>query len=108
MGVKRWFVLPALFACATFAGGPTFREIAPIIETNCAGCHQAGEIGRMPLTTYTEARPWAKAIKQAVVQGTMPPWHADRATSERFANSRLMKDVEIRKLAEWADSGAPE
>src|SRR3979409_262252 len=108
MGVKRCFVFPVVFACAAFAGGPTFREIASIIETHCAGCHQAGEIGPMPLTTYAEARPWAKAIKQAVVQGTMPPWQGAGATSEQFATSRLVKDSEIRKLAEWADGGAPE
>jgi hypothetical protein len=86
----------------------TFRDVAPVIEAHCSGCHQKGEIGPMPLTSYAEARPWAKAIKQAVVKGTMPPWHADHATSGRFANSRLMQDSEIRKLVDWADSGAPE
>src|SRR3979409_31602 len=108
MGVKRCFVFPVVFACAAFAGGPTFRDVAPIIEARCAGCHQAGEIGPMPLTTYAEARPWAKAIKQAVVQGTMPPWHADRVTSTRFANSRLLTESDIHKLTEWADGGAIE
>ena len=33
----------------------------------------------MSLLTYKEARPWAAAIKQAVVTGKMPPWKADPA-----------------------------
>ncbi|HEY3740176.1 MAG TPA: thiol-disulfide isomerase [Bryobacteraceae bacterium] len=86
----------------------TFRDVAPILEAHCSGCHQPGEIGPMPLTSYKEARPWAAAIKQAVVRGTMPPWHADRATSELFANSRLLKESEVRTIAEWAESGAAE
>lgn len=27
--------------------------------------------------TYREARAWAAAIRQAVVQRAMPPWHSD-------------------------------
>ena len=108
MGVMRCLALLTLCSCTGFADGVTFRDIAPILETHCAGCHQAGEIGPMPLTTYAQTRPWAKAIKQAVVQGTMPPWHADRASSMRFTNTRLLKEPEIRQLAEWADGGAPE
>ena len=107
MGVIRRFPLVLLLMAAAY-GAVTFRDVAPVLEAHCAGCHQVGEIGPMPLTTYAQARPWAAAIKQAVMRGTMPPWHADRATSARFANSRLMKESEIRLLAEWADSGAAE
>jgi hypothetical protein len=102
--VIRLVVLALVIALSSFAA--TFEDIAPILEARCAGCHQAGEIGPMPLTTYAQARPWATAIKQAVIQGSMPPWHADRATSERFVNSRLLKESEIRMIAEWADGGA--
>ena len=107
MGVMRTVLLLMLASSAAFAA-VTFHDVAPVIEAHCVGCHQVGEIGPMPLTTYAQARPWSKAIKQAVLQGTMPPWHADRASSERMANSRLMKDADIRLLADWADAGAPE
>ena len=106
MGVMRAAVLLGV-SSAAFAA-VTFHDVAPVIEAHCAGCHPPGEIGPMPLTNYAQARPWAKAIKQAVVQGTMPPWHADRASSERIANSRLMKESDVRLLADWADSGAVE
>ena len=107
MGVVTSYALVLVFSHAAF-GAVTFQDVAPILEMHCAGCHQAGEIGPMPLTTYAQVRPWAKAIKQAVIEGVMPPWHADRVTSQRFLNSRLLKESEIRMLAEWADSGARE
>ena len=107
MGVSTRLAIFILASGAAF-GAVTFREVAPILEVNCAGCHQPGEIGPMPLTSYAQARPWAKAIKQAVMQGSMPPWHADRASSVRIANSRLMRESDIRLLADWVDQGAPE
>jgi hypothetical protein len=59
---------------------PTFnKDVAPILYKNCTGCHRAGEIGPMPLVSYQDARPWAKAIATQVGAGTMPPWHADSA-----------------------------
>ena len=59
-------------ASATFA-----KDIAPILK-NCQNCHQSGAIGPMPLTTFEEVRPWARAIKQKVVTGEMPPYRYDR------------------------------
>ncbi len=42
----------------------------------------------MPFRTYAETRPWAKAIRQAVVTRKMPPWFADPAYGH-FANDPL-------------------
>ena len=35
----------------------------------------------MSLLNYTDARPWAKAMKAAVVTEKMPPWFADPNTA---------------------------
>src|SRR5260370_24363710 len=57
---------------------PTFtKDIAPILQTRCQGCHRAGEAAPFSLLTYDQARPWAKAIKEAVLSRKMPPWFAD-------------------------------
>jgi len=61
----------------------------------------------MSLLTYTDARPWAKAIKTAVVTQKMPPWFAD-AKVGHFSNERKLSTEEIATLASWADNGAPE
>jgi hypothetical protein len=61
----------------------------------------------MSLLTYQEARPWAKAIKQAVLQRAMPPWLAD-PHSAAFTNDRRLTDREVETLVAWVDGGAPE
>jgi hypothetical protein len=93
------------------AAAPTFyRDVAPILENRCQECHRAGEIGRMPLVTYQDARPWAKAIRDAVRSRKMPPWFADVPADARYKllNDRRLTDAEIATLAAWADSGAAE
>ncbi len=61
----------------------------------------------MPLLTYGDARPWAKAIKEAVLLKKMPPWFADTGDSH-FANDRTLCAADVAKLAAWADNGALE
>jgi hypothetical protein len=77
------------------------------LQVNCQQCHRPGEIAPMSLLTYTEARPWAKAIKAAVVSQKMPPWFADPNVGH-FANDRRLSEAQIKTLASWVDNGAPE
>ncbi len=85
---------------------PTFsKDVAPILYKQCVSCHRPGEIGRMPLLTYEQARPYAKAIANAVTNRTMPPWHAD-APAGTFHNERSLTDRERSTLTAWAAGGA--
>ena len=87
---------------------PTFnKDVLPILQKDCQACHRPGEIGPMPLLTYQGARPWAKAIKSAVLAKKMPPWFADPKYGH-FANDRSLTQAEVNTLAAWADGGAPE
>ena len=61
----------------------------------------------MPLVSYKDARPWAKAIKQAVLTRKMPPWLADPHYGA-FRNDRRLSDDEIKAIVDWVDGGAPE
>src|SRR5258707_535999 len=55
---------------------PAFlKQVAPILYRSCVTCHRAGEVAPMSLISYDEVRPWAKSIKQKVVNRQMPPWH---------------------------------
>jgi hypothetical protein len=95
---------------ASGRGGPpvTFnKDVAPIFYKNCVGCHRAGEIAPMSLVTYKEVRPWAKAIREKVLNRQMPPWHADPHFGQ-WANDRRMTQKEIDTIASWVDSGASE
>ncbi len=59
----------------------------------------------MSLITYNETRPWAKAIREAVLSRKMPPWFADPCCG-KFANDRSLSASEIKVMADWAESGA--
>src|SRR5215469_9868426 len=83
------------------------KDVLPILEKNCQSCHRPGQIAPMPLLAYENARPWAKAMKSAVVTRKMPPWFADPQVGH-FGNDRSLKQGEIDAIAKWADSGAPE
>src|SRR6185503_2468114 len=69
------------------------KDVAPIFFTKCAACHRPGASAPMSLLTYKEARPWAKSIKEKVIDKTMPPWHADPAYG-KFANDRSLSKKE--------------
>jgi hypothetical protein len=86
---------------------PTFtRDVAPILYKNCTSCHRPGEIAPMSLLTYEDARPRAKAIRDQISEGTMPPWHADPKVGH-FSNERRLTDDDRNTLLRWAAGGAP-
>src|SRR3989442_11194595 len=86
----------------------TFAKVVlPIRQKNCQSCPRPGQIAPMSLLSYQEARPWARAIKAAVVTRKMPPWFADTSYGH-FVNDRSLKQSEIDTLVKWSDSGAPE
>ena len=93
---------------ATGPSSVTFaKDVAPVLEKNCQGCHRPGEAAPFPLLTYEQARPWAKAMKDAVLLKKMPPWFADPHYG-KFSNDRSLSQKEVDTLAAWADAGAPQ
>src|SRR5260221_8790581 len=88
----------AMAATSSSPSGVTFnKDVLPILQRNCQECHRPGEVAPMSLITYTDARPWAKAIKSAVVSKKMPPWFADDGFAH-FANDKRLSDADIAKL----------
>ena len=87
------------------AAAITFADVQPILERHCQSCHRKGEVGPMALTSYKEARPWAKSIRQAVTSRTMPPWFADPRFGT-FKNDPRLSDVEIKTIQNWVDGGS--
>jgi hypothetical protein len=83
------------------------KDVLPILQQKCQSCHRPGQIAPMSFLTYKDARPWAKAMKAAVVMKKMPPWFADPQYGH-FANDRSLEPNEIDTIARWADSGARE
>jgi hypothetical protein len=83
------------------------KDVLPILQENCQSCHRPGGIAPMSFMTYESARPWAKAIKAAVISREMPPWFADSQYGE-FRNAPKMTAANRNTLADWVDSGARE
>jgi hypothetical protein len=110
-----WKQVCLLLTIVSFAGlavgapeSVTFhKDIEPVLQNHCQGCHRPGEIGPMPLLTYQNVRPWAKALKEAVLSRKMPPWFAD-STVQHYRNDASLSSADIEKLTSWVDAGAPE
>jgi hypothetical protein len=83
------------------------KDVAPILYNNCVVCHHPNDIAPMSLLTYKDARPWAAAIRQAVVQRSMPPWHADPHVGEYINDPRLSNE-DIATIEAWVKTGAKE
>src|SRR6185369_17225435 len=83
------------------------KEVIRILERNCLACHAPGKIkSDISLTTYEEARPWAKAIKEEVLEKRMMPFQAVKGYGAFLHDYTLpQRDVEL--LVSWIEGGAP-
>ena len=104
----RYCTLLLLSAPLFAAPDPTFyKDVLPVLQARCQECHRPGEIGKMPLMTYQQVRPWAASIKESVLLKKMPPWFADPHYG-KFANDRSLTKDQIDTLVAWAEKGAKE
>src|SRR2546425_13351935 len=88
------------------------KHIAPILQRSCQNCHRPDGVAPMPLTTYEEVRPWARAIKTKTGlgprAGLMPPWFIEKDVGiQKYKNDLSLSAEEIARIAKWADAGAP-
>src|SRR5258707_6794797 len=97
----------ALCAAASTSQVTFNKDVLPVLQKNCESCHRPGEAAPMAFITYEQTRPWAKAIKTAVLSKKMPPWFAD-AHYGKFANDRTLSQAEVDTLVAWSDTGAKE
>jgi hypothetical protein len=94
-------------SAAGAADAPTFyKDVLPVLQANCQACHRPGEVAPMSLLTYEDARPWARAIKAAILARKMPPWFAEPGYGH-FANERRLSEAAIATISAWVDAGAP-
>jgi hypothetical protein len=82
------------------------REVSRVVFAHCASCHREGG-SSFPLMTYRQARPWAVAIKDEVLERRMPPWGAVEGFGD-FRDDPSLTESELEIVAAWAEGGAPE
>jgi hypothetical protein len=108
LSLTGFLLTTAVWAAPAAATNTTFhKDVVPILQKHCQGCHRPGEVAPFSLLTYNDARPWAKAMKNAILSEQMPPWFADPRYGH-FANDRRLSSDEVKTLVAWVDGGAVE
>jgi hypothetical protein len=115
---RVWILLAAILSFAAGAwrapsagaegsSPPSFyKDILPILQDHCQSCHRVDEVAPMPLVTYEQTKPWAKAMAHAVATKMMPPWFADPRYGH-FSNDASLSSQQIATMVAWAEAGAP-
>lgn len=81
------------------------QEISRIVYKRCVSCHREG--GRaMAFRDYEQIRPWAKAVREEVLEWRMPPWGAAPGIGE-FRDDPSLTRPEIEMIVSWVEGGAP-
>ena len=113
MANKPWFLIVGLFGViAAQAHEPITtkltwtQEISRIVYKRCASCHHDGG-SSFTLVNYDDARPWAKAMREEVLERRMPPWGAVEGIGS-FRNDPSLTALEIEMIVSWVEGGAPE
>src|ERR1700674_2541514 len=82
-----------------------YKDVLPILQARCQSCHRPGEAAPMSFLSYETTRPWAKAMKAAVIGRKMPPGGLDPEYGH-FVDNFTLTQSQIDTIAEWADGGA--
>jgi len=82
------------------------QEISRIVYKRCANCHHEGGTA-FSLMTYDDARPWAKAIRDEILERRMPPWGAVEGI-RAYRDDPSLTPLEVEMLVSWVEGGAPE
>lgn len=82
------------------------KEIVRIFQDHCLACHQPGSNTKVFLQNYTSARPWAKAIKEEVLERRMPPQQVVKGFG-RFEDDYGLTQHEVEQIVAWVDGGTP-
>ena len=96
---------PALRAHSKISGVTYLKDVAPILEKRCVGCHASGA-SAIALDTYEDARSWARAMRESVLERRMPPWPAAPGFGD-YRNDRSLTPIEIDLLTSWIEGRTP-
>lgn len=86
---------------------PNYAEtIGPLLTEKCANCHRPGGIGTWAMTSHAAVVTKTQLMRENLLEGLMPPWHADPA-HQSFANDFSLTPAQQATLVDWLDAGAP-
>lgn len=82
------------------------KEISRVVYARCIACHRPNG-SAFSLLTYEEARPWAKGIRDEVLNRRMPPWDPVKGVGD-FRDDASLSLPELDLIVNWVEGGAPE
>ncbi len=83
-----------------------YRDVKPVLEARCSGCHQEGGAAPFALTEPQQVVAMKSPILQSVCARTMPPWSPHPACNE-YQHDRSLTDEQIALIRDWVRAGAP-
>ena len=90
----------------TTAGVTYHKQVRPVVEVRCNGCHVSGGIAPLDFTDF-EALPFmAPLMTGAVRNGDMPPWMMDPDCRD-VRDHRILSEADKAVFAAWKDAGHP-
>jgi hypothetical protein len=79
-----------------------YRDVLPIMQRSCHGCHTDGGLA-FPMATYEQAIEKRDLIVKNVEAGTMPPWlPSDRNDCQPLAGKRKLAPTDKDTILTWA------
>jgi len=97
--------LPALAERDRHAQISYSDTIAPLLLEKCADCHRPGGIAPFAMNSHPMVQGFAPMIRETVLTGRMPPWHADPEVGD-FAHDMSLTVAQQQQLVHWIEAGA--
>ncbi len=91
-------------------GGPDvavvyYRDVKPIVDARCNTCHAGAQVAPIDFSVPAVAQAAAQSIKNQVLAGLMPPWHAGEECNS-YKHNRSLTQAQKDTIVEWVDLGA--
>lgn len=83
------------------------KDIVPILQDNCVGCHHEGGIGPWSMSSHNMILGWSKMMREVVMTRRMPPGQIDPHVGRPIQQMTALTTEEKQTLIHWIDAGAP-
>jgi len=108
---KPWLLAAMMLAaCSNGQQAPELtwhRDVAPLVQERCGGCHVEGGVAPFALQSHAQAYERRAEIREAVSSRHMPPWQPGPGCAEYHDDTSLSEE-QISLITRWVDAGAPE
>lgn len=91
----------------TPAAATWHKDVGPLVQRKCGGCHVEGGIAPFALQTYADAAAHRDELRASVESRHMPPWPPSDDCAQ-YQDDRSLSTEQVALLTGWVDAGAPE